>query len=78
MPACDRRTDRQTSRHGLVRATHTRPAVKTSPACSICEKKPWVSRPKVRRAERGRGDVLAEGSSELESPFGREFGDRAL
>jgi len=42
------------------------------------KKKPWVSRPKVRRAERGRGDVLAEGSSELESPFGREFGDRAL
>jgi len=28
IPACDRRTDRQTSCHGIVRAMHTRHAVK--------------------------------------------------
>jgi len=29
IPACDGRTDRQTSCHGIVRAVHTRRAVKT-------------------------------------------------
>ena len=29
IPACDRRTDRQTSCHGIVRAMHTFRAVKT-------------------------------------------------
>ena len=29
IPACDIRTDRQTSCHGIVRAIHTRRAVKT-------------------------------------------------
>ena len=29
IPACDRRTDRQTSCHGIVRAMHTRRAVKS-------------------------------------------------
>jgi len=30
IPACDRRTDRQTSCHGIDRAKHTRRAVKSS------------------------------------------------
>ena len=29
IPVCDRRTERQTSCHGIVRAMHTRRAVKT-------------------------------------------------
>ena len=29
IPACDRQTDEQTSCHGIVRAIHTRRAVKT-------------------------------------------------
>jgi len=31
IPGCDRRIDRQTSCHGIVRAIHTRRAVKTGP-----------------------------------------------
>ena len=33
IPACDRQTDRQTSCHGIVRAMHTRRAVKKRADC---------------------------------------------
>jgi len=38
MPACDRRTDRQTSCDGIVSAMHTRRAVKTLIDCKTSAK----------------------------------------